>query len=135
MTEFETYEARADDAAAKDAAAAAPFTIKVRFVGGLTASQRQAFTVAADRWTQVIVGDLPNVVVDGEVVDDVLILPQGVNIDGPGKILGQAGPTHLRPSTAGAAAFLPAKGKMSFDTADLAVMEQKGTLKDVITHE
>src|SRR3989442_1354073 len=38
-------------------------------------------------------------------------------------------------AAAGASAFLPAKGKMSFDTADLAQMQQNGTLLDVITHE
>lgn len=135
MTTYELYEARADAKAAKAVNAVAPFSIKVRFLGGLTATQKAAFAAAADRWTKVIVGDLPNVVVDGEVIDDVLILAQGIAIDGVGGILGQAGPTHLRPQGAGAAAFLPAKGKMSFDTADLANMEQKGTLKDVITHE
>src|SRR4029077_3080011 len=71
----------------------------------------------------------------GEVIDDLLIEAQGVSIDGPGKILGQAGPTHLRPASAGASAFLPAKGLMSFDTADLAQMQADGTLLDVITHE
>jgi len=64
-----------------------------------------------------------------------VIMAQGQDIDGPGKILGQAGPTNLRPSNAGAAAFLPVTGKMMFDTADLADMETRGTLKDVITHE
>jgi Leishmanolysin len=130
------YTARASRARARAlAATASPFTIKLRFLGGLTARQRAAFTGAADRWTRVIVGDLPSARVDGETVDDVLILAQGVAIDGPGKILGQAGPTHLRPARAGKAAFLPAKGSMSFDTADLAKMQADGTLNDVIAHE
>ena len=130
------YTARASRARARAlAATGSPFTIKLRFLGGLTARQRAAFTGAADRWTRVIVGDLPSARVDGETVDDVLILAQGVAIDGPGKILGQAGPTHLRPAGAGKAAFLPAKGSMSFDTADLAKMEADGTLNDVIAHE
>jgi len=73
--------------------------------------------------------------VDGEVIDDIQILAQGTPIDGPGKILGQAGPTALRPANAGAAAYLPAKGIMSFDTADLDQMEKDGTLNDVIAHE
>ncbi|MFI7294942.1 hypothetical protein [Streptomyces sp. NPDC050121] len=74
-------------------------------------------------------------VIDGEVIDDLLILAQGRSIDGPGGILGQAGPTHVRPPSAGSAASLPAKGIMSSDTADLEQMEQDGTLNDVITHE
>ncbi len=134
---YETYVASAKLAAKKlgTAAATSAYKIEVRFLGGLTTAQKNAFKTAADRWTKVIVGDLPSVQVDGEVVDDLLILAQGVAIDGPGGILGQAGPTHLRPAGAGRSAFLPVKGIMSFDTADLAKMQQNGTLKDVITHE
>jgi hypothetical protein len=133
---LETYQAVADEAVAKLVAnTASPFTIEVRFSGGLTQRQKNAFKAAADRWTRVIVGDLPSVMVDGELVDDVLILADGADIDGPSGILGQAGPTRLRPPNAGAAAFLPAKGRMSFDTADLKQMERDRTLNDVITHE
>jgi hypothetical protein len=107
----------------------------VRFLGGLTTTQKNAFKKAADRWSKVITGDLPSVIVGGEVIDDLLIEAQGTPIDGTGGILGQAGPTNLRPASAGANAFLPAKGIMSFDTADLAQMETDGTLVDVITHE
>jgi hypothetical protein len=139
MPEHETYRARSGaavaEAAARAAAGPTPFTIEVRFLGGLTQLQRDAFKAAADRWTRVIVGDLPSVIVDGETIDDLLILAQGADIDGPGRILGQAGPTRLRPRNAGTAAFLPAKGEMTFDSADLAQMEAAGTLNDVITHE
>lgn len=136
MANYKAYQAKADARRAKEiAATTSPFTIEVRFLGGLNATQQAAFTAAADRWTTVIVGDLPSVRVDGEVIDDVVIRAQGVAIDGPGRILGQAGPTHLRPPSAGAAAYLTAKGIMSFDTADLARMQSAGTLTDVITHE
>jgi hypothetical protein len=133
---YEVYHAIADAKVAKaKAATESPFTIEVRFMGGLTERQQDAFKAAADRWTEVIVGDLPQVQVDGEIVDDVVILADGADIDGPGAILGQAGPTRLRPRRAGAAAFLPAKGRMSFDKADLKQMQKSGTLNDVITHE
>jgi hypothetical protein len=131
----EVYVVRADLKRAKAAKAAAPFTITVVFLGGLTTAQKNAFKTAAKRWSKVIVGDLPDVVVNGQVIDDVLIEASGVAIDGPGGILGQAGPTHLRPASAGAAKFIPAKGRMQFDTADLANMQANGTLNDVITHE
>ncbi len=112
------------------------FKIEIRFGGGLSEKQMAAFATAADRWTRVVTGDLPTVVVvDGESVDDLLIVAQAADIDGPGRILGQAGPTHLRPATAGASAFLPAKGRMTFDKADLLQMEKRGTLLDVITHK
>ncbi len=133
---FDSYQAVADEKLAMALFnTASPFTIDVRFLGGLTATQKNAFKAAADRWSRVIIGDLPSVMVDGEVIDDVLILAQGVDIDGPSGTLGQAGPTRLRPANAGKHAFLPARGTMSFDTADLAQMEQRGTLTDVITHE
>jgi hypothetical protein len=136
---MESYRAVADASRAADVAAGtlgvaglSPFTIDVRFTGGLSPRQQEAFAAAADRWARMVVGDLPAVVVDGETVDDVLILASGADIDGPGQVLGRAGPTQLRPVSAG---LLPAVGQMQFDTADLEQMERDGTLDDVITHE
>jgi Leishmanolysin len=136
MGAVESYIAHSSiKAGASAAAIKSAYKIEVRFLGGLTPPQKKAFKTAADRWSKVIVGDLPSVLVGGEVIDDVLIEARGVSIDGPGQILGQAGPTNLRPASAGSSAFLPAKGIMSFDSADLAEMEADGTLVDVITHE
>lgn len=136
MAAFETYQAKADpEIALSLAGTTSPFTIEVRFLGGLTQPQMDAFKGAADRWSRMIVGDLPDIVVDGQRIDDVLILARGADIDGPGRILGQAGATHVRPANAGDSAFIPARGRMTFDTADLEQMEQRGTLNDVITHE
>ncbi len=106
------------------------FSIQIRFMGGLTASQRSIFDLAAARWSDVIVGDLPAAEVHGEVIDDVVIEAQGTDIDGRGGILGQAGPRTLRAGT-----YLPASGIMAFDQADLERMEADGSLVDVITHE
>jgi hypothetical protein len=136
VADIDTYIAvgGADLAAAVRPAESA-YKIEVRFLAGLTDTQKDAFKKAADRWSKVIVGDVPSVLVGGEVIDDLVIEAQGADIDGPGGILGQAGPTNLRPASAGSSAFLPAKGIMSFDTADLAQMEADGTLVDVIAHE
>ena len=134
MKYYETYKAHAGASAALTMGITSPFVIEVRFLGGLTPRQQDAFAGAADRWSRIIVGDVPSVVADGEIIDDVVIVAEGRSIDGIGRILGQAGPTRLRPAT-GPAAFLPAKGIMRFDTADLQNMEQNGTLNDVITHE
>jgi subtilisin-like proprotein convertase family protein len=106
------------------------FAIEVRYRGGLTTAQQAAFDLAARRWSEIIVADLPDVRVGSEVVDDVVIEAEGVPIDGPGRTLGQAGPTRLRPES-----FLPAWGIMSFDTADLEQMEDDGSLVRVIMHE
>ena len=136
MAEYEMYEAKADAQLAMDMAGTeSPFTIQVRFLGGLTEKQKDAFKGAADRWTRIIIGDLASVTVDGELIDDVLIEAQGSDIDGPGGTLGMAGPRAVRPRNSGKTSSIPSKGIMTFDTADLKKMEQNGTLNDVITHE
>jgi hypothetical protein len=133
--------ARADAGRAREVAGTdSPFTIEVRFLGGLTQTQQAAFAAAADRWVSVIVGDLPEVTLNIEAlqidgltevtIDDVLIFARGDTINGVGQILGQAGPLWWRPDS-----FLPALGRMTFDAADLERMEHNGTLADVITHE
>ncbi|QOZ70660.1 leishmanolysin-related zinc metalloendopeptidase [Bradyrhizobium arachidis] len=134
---IERYRARkgAEISHAVAAEARGGYTIEVHFLGGLTTKQKAAFKLAANRWTHAIVGDLPDVTVGGERINNLRITAQGTDIDGPGNVLGQAGPNRLRPKNAGAAAFLPATGDMQFDTADLAAMEADGTLNDVITHE
>lgn len=113
----------------------AAFKIEVRLGSGLNRQQQRAFERAADRWSRVIVGDLPSVIVDGEEIDDIVIVAQSQRIDGADKVLGQSGPTFLRPRSAPWGAFLPAKGEMIFDAADLQQMQAAGTLEDVIAHE
>jgi len=136
---IERYRARAGSelsiSAAAEAEVAGGYTIEIQFLGGLTDAQKAAFKHAANRWTHAITGDLPDVIVGNETINNLRITAQGTDIDGVGQILGQAGPNRLRPKNAGAAAFLPATGDMQFDTADLADMESNGTLDDVITHE
>ena len=82
VTKFETYTAHASvKAVASAAAVQLAYKIEVRFLGGLTTAQKNAFKAAANRWSKVIVGDVPSVVVGGEVIDDLLIEAQGVLTD------------------------------------------------------
>ncbi len=108
---------------------ASAFQIDLTF-NGLTASQITIFNQAADRWEQIIVGDLPNVTFNGQVIDDLLIAASAVPIDGVSNILGQAAPDGRRNGSE-----LPFHGFMQFDTADMAAMEANGTLFEVILHE
>jgi len=110
-------------------AGAGGFQIQLN-MSGLTATQQAIFQAAARRWEQVIVGDLPNAVYRGQVVDDLLIDASARAIDGVNGILGQAGPDALR-----AGSLLPYHGSMQFDSADLASMEQSGLLYSVVLHE
>jgi Ca2+-binding RTX toxin-like protein len=107
------------------------FDIQINFLGGLTPTQQALFTLAEQRWESIIVGDVLDVFVPGlGIVDDIVIDASGVAIDGPGGILGQAGPNFMRPIS-----FLPASGSMQFDIADLAQQEASGELFDTILHE
>ena len=107
-----------------------PFNIDIQFLGGLTPSQQSIFQQAAARWSEIIVGDLPSVEIQGVIIDDLLIFAQGVAIDGPSMVLGQAGPRFIRSDSR-----LPILGMMEFDTADLAALEASGGLLHTIIHE
>ena len=108
------------------------FDIEINFTdNSLTASQKEIFTQAAEKWSRVITGDLPDVNVSGfGIVDDLVIDASAPFIDGSGSILGQAGPTSFRSGSG-----LPSRGVMEFDSADVASLERNGGLEDVIVHE
>lgn len=108
------------------------YDIEIRFTdNNFTSSQRAIFTDAANRWEQIIIGDLPDVFVSGlGQVDDVVIEASAPFIDGVGGILGQAGPEFIRTSSS-----LPISGTMQFDSADVNQLEAAGRLDEVIVHE
>lgn len=106
------------------------FSITLQLTG-FTSGQVAIFNQAANRWAQIITGDLPDVVYNGVTVDDLLIAGSAAPIDGVGNILGQAGFRERR--TTGT--LLPYYGEMKFDSADMASMEANGTLYAVILHE
>ncbi|MCL4864836.1 MAG: hypothetical protein KJZ47_03010 [Gemmatimonadales bacterium] len=118
------------------------FAIDVRYVGlEPSDAQRTAFQAAVTRWQQVILGDLADEAgpipaagslcnaVDGDV-DDVVIFVRLEAIDGPGGVLGSAGPCWIRDDNG-----LTVVGGMRFDVADLASLEASGQLQLVILHE
>jgi len=63
-------------------------------------------------------------------VDDLVIFVTLEAIDGPGGVLGSAGPCLVRVGI-----NHPVMGSMRFDTADLATLEGNGLLDEVILHE
>ena len=105
------------------------FDITLRTTG-LTASQVTVFRQAAARWSQAIVGDIPAATYNGVAVDDLLIDASASPIDGPGGVLGQAGPDVIRSGSS-----LPIHGTMQFDSADLAQLEASGQLFSTVLHE
>jgi|KBSSwiStaDraftv2_1062776.scaffolds.fasta_scaffold15009_4 leishmanolysin len=128
------------------AAPASTFTIDVRFNTtppnqAPTAAQQAAFDNAVTRWKQILIsGDAPYPVNEqpsscfpaiNETVPGVVIFARLAPIDGPLGILGQAGPCIVRDDPK----YLSAVGLMSFDVADLDLLESTGRLNAVILHE
>lgn len=120
-----------------------PFVIDLRLLSAMKASQRDAFVTSATRWMDIITDDVTDISISRpagdcgngspaltELVDDVIIFASVVNIDGPGGILGSAGPCTIRSVTA-----LPVVGRMRFDDADLGSRESSGQLIPLILHE
>lgn len=120
------------------------FNITLRFINPVSSSQEQIFAAAANRWSSIITGDVPATKGISKkacgpkfgaprfngLVDDVLIdiFPQP--IDGPGNLVGSAGPCLLR-----AGDGLPAYGIMFLDVADLDLLERSGDLEHLLVHE
>ena len=125
---------------------ASGYDVELVFLTGVTTTQRQAFETAVTRWRTWIPGDLTDVSfavetvpadacasgqpVINDVVDDLRIYVLIESIDGPGGILGSAGPCYIRDADS-----LPVIGRMRFDTADLENLESNGLLEPVILHE
>ncbi len=121
--------------------------VTVRFVGGTPSPVvAAAFLQAAARLNNVIQGmsgtfpvpinlgagqcDVSQPALN-ETVGGLLILASVRPIDGPGSILGQAGPCLVRTGTRG----IPALGVMAFDEVDMDLMASRGLLNGVVLHE
>jgi hypothetical protein len=131
------------------------YEITVRFWGDpMSAANQALFANAAARISGFITGDVLDA--DGrgsnlnleeqcditgqpilnEIIDDVLIFASIQSIDGPGNILGRAGPCLGRETVQGdPTSTMIAIGFMEFDSADLDRLSSGGSLQDVITHE
>ncbi len=126
------------------------YDITLRFVtDNLTNAQKAVFTDAADRWSAIITDDLANIkhfvlpesfsfpntgVVKG-TLDDLLIDVAFNDLDGPGGLLGRAGPRLIRQQ---ADAPLSIYGTMEFDIAEFGdggFFDDEQQYQDVIVHE
>lgn len=118
------------------------FNITIKYVVDVTDRQKEVFAAAAARWERIIIKDVPSItatipsafagfppVVSG-TVDDIVIEVVIAPIDGPGKILGQAGPRYLRTYDR-----LPLSGVMYFDVDDLEFLDERDLFENVIVHE
>jgi hypothetical protein len=119
------------------------YDITVRFLGSATQAQRQVVNRARARWETLVTGDLSDVPVTvgagdcgsnspavNEPVDDLLLFVTIEPIDGPGNVLGSAGPCFVRNL-----GDLPIMGAILLDSEDLADIEAEGLLDELILHE
>ncbi len=117
------------------------FQVALEFSPSVAPQFRAAFESAALRWQSVISDDLPDVngsvplgdclprFLEASAVDDVVILIDTFN-EGPGGLLGQAGPCFTRKSN-----NLTIVGVMLFDASDLTELSKRGQLESTIVHE
>jgi hypothetical protein len=108
---------------------------------GVSTSDQAFFTNAKSRWESIIRGELTDILtstfdppsqgcVYPVIVDDLYICSRFVAMDGPGRVLGFAGPTYIR-----SANRLTITGEMEFDSADIASLKSNGNFETVILHE
>ena len=137
--DFDHKAKRATDAAGPDRGR---FNITLKYVVPVTPEQEAVFEEAAARWERIIIKDVPSftgtipsaftgfpAAVDG-TLDDVVIEVALAPIDGPGRVLGSAGPRFVRTED-----FLTLSGVMFFDVADLDFLDELGLFEEVIVHE
>lgn len=117
------------------------FNITFRYLVDLTPRQLEVFESAAARWERIIIKDVPSFTgsipsafvgvpaIEG-TIDDIVIEVVIAPIDGPGNILGQAGPRFARDED-----NLTLSGVMFFDVDDLDFLDELDLFEDVIVHE
>jgi hypothetical protein len=123
------------------------FNITIFPVTGIPSGVIPHLEAAVAEWEAAITASLPPVtiptsffqsghcggfgeLINGASTDDVLIIVSIRPIDGPGGVLGQAGPCGLRGETA-----LPFAGSVILDSDDLAPLMGNETLTYIISHE
>lgn len=129
------------------------YNISLKYLVPVTDRQREVFEAAAARWEEIIIKDessIPQAQVINDTlrgaipssftgfpplnlngpIDDLVIEVALVPIDGPGSVLGSAGPRFVRTSNR-----LTISGVMFFDVDDLAFLDEIDLFEEVIVHE
>jgi hypothetical protein len=123
------------------------FRITIFAVTDIPLNVQPHVNAAVAEWERAIIGNLPAItvppnffgasgcggfgqLVNGTSADDILIMVNITEIDGPGGVLGQAGPCGIRQ-----ASTLPFVGILTLDVADLTPLIGTETLTDIIAHE
>lgn len=120
------------------------FDIEVRFDTTAAAPRRAVVLEAAELWMSVLADtDLPEVAVDDRIecygantvepvgtIDDLMVLVEFRDIDGPGRTLAQAGVCRLREGS-----MLPVASVAFFDVSDIDRLIDSGDATELAVHE
>ena len=120
------------------------FDIEVRFDTTATEPRRAAVLAAAELWMSVLADtELPEVAVDDRIecygantaeppgtIDDLMVLVEFRDIDGPGRTLAQAGVCRLREGS-----MLPFASVAFFDASDFDGLIDSGDATELAVHE
>jgi hypothetical protein len=117
--------------------------ISLNFSGELTDLERQTFVDAAEFWNSTITGYLLTSDGNGNPTPHGLTITASLRaIDGPGNVLGGAGPQTIRyydndPFTPNPtiALYYATTGIIEFDTADVSALIASNTLYGAVLHE
>jgi hypothetical protein len=119
------------------------FSIDVEFDASLPDQFRLAFSLATQRWLNVIVGNVPSITVDGETIAGLRVVARADRLD-DGYGLGamtELDERFLRPADAGRFAFLPARATVSLDPDSILARDlgdpalNERFLVDLVSHE
>lgn len=122
--------------------ASADVLLNINLVYSGDLQYRAAFDSAAATWESLLVGyqngflvakTLNSTATLGTPISQVRIEAQVIGIDGPGNVLGQAGPTEGAQDQAGY--ILTTDGIMQFDSADALGLLNAGLFETVVLHE
>ena len=130
--------------AAKVRASGGGFDIVLSFDGTATEPRRAAVLAAAELWMSVLADtELPDVAVDDHIdchgatrteppgtIDDLMVLVEFRDIDGPGRTLAQAGVCRLREGS-----MLPFASVAFFDVSDFDGLIGLGDATELAAHE
>lgn len=128
-----------------------PYNIDLVFVSRGTSSQDKVMEDAAKVWESVLAAGVTDIDFSedpedagvcgtgspaiGDVVDDIRIFVIIDSIDGRGNVLGQSTPCHVRINNILDRVFTVITGYIELDEADVAVLEDQGTLAATMVHE
>ena len=115
---------------------AAGFQIDISFSGNVSDKTKVAAREAADKWQNVITGDLPAVVIDGEYIDDFKLIVREEAVDGLNNALAYASPTR---TYANGQQLIQKRGSSNTSYGGTAVVDiadrDNTQIKDIMVHE